>query len=182
MEIKICKNPSPKEKPTGALGFGRIFTDHMFLMDYTEGQGWHDARIVPYSPLELDPSAMVFHYAQEIFEGLKAYRTASGEIRLFRPYENANRMNNSADRLCMPKIDPEDWVGAVKALVEVDQDWVPTEEGTSLYIRPFMIATDPHLGVLLIYIAKESKTRKRILFLVYLMVSLSFCLVFLQCV
>jgi len=159
MEIKICRNPSPKAKPTGALGFGKIFTDHMFLMDYTEGQGWHDARIVPYGPLELDPSAMVFHYAQEIFEGLKAYRTKSGEIRLFRPYENANRMNNSADRLCMPKIDPEDWVTAVKTLVELEKDWVPHEEGTSLYIRPFMIATDAMLGV------HPSKTYKFIIIL-----------------
>ena len=159
MEIKICRNPSPKAKPTGALGFGKIFTDHMFLMDYTEGQGWHDARIVPYGPLELDPSAMVFHYAQEIFEGLKAYRTESGEIRLFRPYENANRMNNSADRLCMPKIDPEDWVTAVKTLVELEKDWVPHEEGTSLYIRPFMIATDAMLGV------HPSKTYKFIIIL-----------------
>ena len=147
MDIKITRNPSPKEKPTGKLGFGKIFTDHMFLMNYTEGQGWHDARIVPYGPLSLDPSAMVFHYAQEIFEGLKAYRTASGEIQLFRPYENVRRMNNSADRLCMPQIDPEDWVTAVKTLVELEKDWVPYEEGTSLYIRPFMIATDPMLGV-----------------------------------
>ncbi|MBR0144251.1 MAG: branched-chain amino acid aminotransferase [Clostridia bacterium] len=147
MEIKICRNPSPKEKPSGKLGFGRIFTDHMFVMNYTAGRGWHDARIVPYGPLSLDPSAMVFHYAQEIFEGLKAYRTASGEIRLFRPYENARRMNNSADRLCMPQIDPEDWVTAVKTLVELEKDWVPYEEGTSLYIRPFMIATDAMLGV-----------------------------------
>ncbi|MBO4407331.1 MAG: branched-chain amino acid aminotransferase [Clostridia bacterium] len=159
MEIKICRNPSPKKKPEGPLGFGRIFTDHMFVMDYTAGQGWHDARIVPYGPLELDPSSMVFHYAQEIFEGLKAYRTASGEIRLFRPYENARRMNNSADRLCMPQIDPEDWVGAVKALVELEKDWVPYEKGTSLYIRPFMIATDAQLGV------HPSKTYKFIIIL-----------------
>ena len=146
-EIKIYKTDTPKAKPTGALGFGKIFTDHMFIMDYTAGEGWHDPRIVPYAPIELDPSAMVFHYAQEIFEGLKAYRTKDGTIQLFRPYENANRMNRSADRLCIPEIDPDFWVKAVSTLVELEKDWVPYEEGTSLYIRPFIIATDAMLGV-----------------------------------
>ena len=158
-EIKIYKTDAPKAKPTGALGFGKIFTDHMFIMDYTAGEGWHDPRIVPYAPIELDPSAMVFHYAQEIFEGLKAYRTKDGTIQLFRPYENANRMNRSADRLCIPEIDPDFWVKAVSTLVELEKDWVPYEEGTSLYIRPFIIATDAMLGV------HPSKTYKFIIIL-----------------
>ena len=147
MEIKYELTKTPKEKPTGALGFGHIFTDHMFVMDYDEGKGWHDARIVPYQPLVLDPSALVFHYAQECFEGLKAYRTPEGKVQLFRPECNANRFNDSADRLGMPAIPPEDFVQAVKALVDVDRDWVPHSDGASLYIRPFCIATDVGLGV-----------------------------------
>jgi branched-chain amino acid aminotransferase len=119
----------------------------MFLMDYTPDAGWHNARIVPYGPLELDPSSMVFHYAQEIFEGMKAYRTADGTIQLFRPTENINRMNNSAARLCIPHIPEDIFLEALKELVELDQDWVPREPDTSLYIRPFVIATDKHLGV-----------------------------------
>jgi len=158
-EIKILKAQTLKEKPTGKLGFGKIFTDHMLVMDYTEGQGWHDCRIEPYAPIALDPSCMVFHYAQEIFEGLKAYRTADGSIQLFRPYENAFRMNRSAERLCIPQIDPDFWVKAVSALVELEKDWVPYEEGTSLYIRPFIIATDAFLGV------HPSKTYKFIVIL-----------------
>ena len=137
-----------KEKPDqNKLGFGRYFTDHMFIMDYTEGKGWHDARIVPYGPLSLDPACMVFHYAQEMFEGLKAYRTPNGEIQLFRPDKNIERMNNTNERLCIPKIDPSDALDAIKALVEVEAEWVPNVEGTSLYIRPFIIATDVQLGV-----------------------------------
>ena len=147
MEIKVTKTTSPKEKPDFSnLGFGRYFTDHMFLADYTEGQGWHDARIVPYGPLELDPSCMVLHYGQEIFEGMKAY-PCDGKILLFRPEMNARRMNRSAERLCMAQIPEEDFIEAVSALVKVERDWIPTEEGTSLYIRPFMIATQPNLGV-----------------------------------
>jgi branched-chain amino acid aminotransferase len=119
----------------------------MFIMDYTEGQGWHDARIVPYAPLSLEPSAVVFHYAQECFEGLKAYRTAEGKIQLFRPDCNARRMNNTQERLCMPAIPEEDFVEAIRALVEVEKDWVPHSEGASLYIRPFTIATMAQLGV-----------------------------------
>ncbi|MBR6740362.1 MAG: branched-chain amino acid aminotransferase [Clostridia bacterium] len=147
MEIKIERTAAPKEKPTGALGFGKVFTDHMLVMDYTEGKGWHDPRIVPFGPISLSPASMVFHYGQENFEGLKAYRTDDGRTLLFRPYENARRMNNSCDRLCMPKMDEELWVECVKAAVREDLDWVPTEPGTALYIRPFIIATDPFLGV-----------------------------------
>lgn len=148
LNIKIEKTASPKVKPDfSKLGFGKYFTDHMFLMNYSTELGWHDARIVPYGPIALDPSAMVFHYAQELFEGLKAYRRADGGIQLFRPNKNIERMNNTCDRLCVPRIDPDDVLQAIKAVVEVDSDWVPNDIGTSLYIRPFIIATDPMLGV-----------------------------------
>lgn len=145
MQIKIQK----KEKPdlTGQLGFGKIFTDHMFLMNYTEGTGWHDARIVPYQNISLSPASMVFHYGQEMFEGLKAYEGKDGKVRLFRPDMNAKRANASNERLCIPKIPEEDFVEAIKTLVDVDRNWIPTAPGTSLYIRPFIIATDDFLGV-----------------------------------
>ncbi len=147
-QIKITLTPSPKPKPDqNNLTFGHIFTDHMFVMDYTEGIGWHDPRIEPYAPLALDPSTMVLHYGQAIFEGLKAYKTKDGRILLFRPTKNMERVNVSNERLCIPPIDPEFAVEAIKAIVKVDQDWIPEAEGTSLYIRPFIIATDPYLGV-----------------------------------
>ncbi len=148
-EIKIELTKNPKAKPTDEsnLGFGRIFTDHMFLMNYTEGQGWHDPRIVPYGPISLDPSAMVLHYGQEVFEGLKAYRNVNGGINLFRPDKNMARLNVSNERLCIPPIDEEFCVEALKKLVEVEKDWVPHSEGTSLYLRPFIFSTDAHLGV-----------------------------------
>ena len=149
LDIKVTRTASPKAKPQDEtkLGFGKIFTDHMFVMDYTAGEGWHDPRIVPYGPFELDPATTVFHYAQEIFEGMKAYRTADGTIQLFRPDCNAKRMQDSADRLCIPKIPEEDYIQAVKAIVDVDRDWVPHTDGASLYIRPFVFATDVGLGV-----------------------------------
>ncbi len=148
LEIKIERTSVKKEKPDySKLGFGRFFTDHMFLWNYTEGKGWHDARIVPYENISLDPAAMVFHYGQEMFEGLKAYKTADGKIQLFRPQKNIERMNKTNERLCIPQVDPDETLDAIKAVVEVDSDWVPSEVGTSLYIRPFIIATDPHLGV-----------------------------------
>ncbi|MBQ9208527.1 MAG: branched-chain amino acid aminotransferase [Oscillospiraceae bacterium] len=149
MQINVTKTTNPKAKPAdeSKLGFGKIFTDHMFIMNYDDGQGWHDARIVPYAPFELDPSAMVLHYGQADFEGMKAYRTEKGDIQLFRPYENAKRINLSNDRLCIPHIDENDFVQAVKALVKVDEEWVPHNYGTSLYIRPFVFAVDPMLGV-----------------------------------
>lgn len=147
-EIKITKTMSPKQKPNeNELEFGTCFTDHMFLMDYTEGIGWHDARIVPYAPLTLDPAAAVFHYAQEMFEGLKAYKTKEGKVLLFRPDKNAERTKNTNARVCIPDIDQDLFVEAVKSVVAVDADWIPEKEGTSLYIRPFIIATEPFLGV-----------------------------------
>lgn len=149
MEIQITRTSQKKRIPTDphSLGFGKIFTDHMFLMDYDADLGWHDARIVPYAPLVLDPSAAVFHYAQECFEGLKAYRTKSGCIQLFRPDCNARRLNSTHRRLCIPEIPEEDFIAAIKALVTVEKEWVPSSEGASLYIRPFTIATLPRLGV-----------------------------------
>ena len=148
MEITITRTTAPKQKPsTDGIPFGTYFSDHMFLMNYTEGQGWHDARIVPYAPLTIEPSAMVFHYAQEMFEGMKAYRTAEGKIQMFRPMENINRMNNGGKKLCFPHIPEDLFMNALKTLLEVDQDWVPAAPETSLYIRPFIFATDAHLGV-----------------------------------
>jgi len=149
LDIKITRTPNPKAKPADEtkLGFGKLFTDHMFLMDYDKGEGWHDARIVPYGPFSLDPACVIFHYAQEVFEGMKAYRTAEDTIQLFRPDCNARRLQDSSDRLCIPRIPEDDFVQAVKALVEVEKDWVPHVDGASLYIRPFVIATDVSLGV-----------------------------------
>jgi branched-chain amino acid aminotransferase len=147
LDIKVTKTDVPREKPLGKLGFGKVFTDHMFIMDYTEGQGWHDPRIVPYADLTLSPASMVFHYGQEMFEGLKAYRGDDGGSYLFRPEMNAKRSNVTNDRLCIPQIPVEDYVQAIRELVKVDEDWIPTDPGTSLYIRPFIIATEPFLGV-----------------------------------
>ncbi|MGO0061312.1 branched-chain amino acid aminotransferase [Brevibacillus fluminis] len=147
-KIAFEQNQHPKQKPDQSkLGFGKHFTDHMFIMDYTDGKGWHDARIVPYAPIALEPSSMVFHYGQAVFEGLKAYKTADNEILLFRPDKNMERLNKSNDRLSIPAIDEEFMIEAIKELVRVDADWIPVEEGTSLYIRPFIIATEPFLGV-----------------------------------
>ena len=145
--VTYTENPKVKPADEGKLGFGRTFSDHMFLMNYTAGKGWHDGRIVPYAPLELDPSCMVLHYAQEVFEGMKAYRWEDGSIHLFRPYENAKRMQNSNERLCMPVVPEDIFVEAIKELITVDAEWVPHNPGTSLYIRPFIFATDAHLGV-----------------------------------
>ncbi len=148
MEIRIEKTTTTKQKPTmDNLPFGEIFSDHMFVMDYAEDKGWYDPRIVPYGPIQLEPSAMVFHYAQEIFEGLKAYKSKDGHVRLFRPYKNFERMNLSADRLAIPALDVDLCVEALKKLVALDRDWIPEQEGASLYIRPFIIATDESLGV-----------------------------------
>ena len=149
LDIKIELTTAPKAKPAPGqkLGFGKIFTDHMFVMNYTEGQGWHDARIVPFQNISLSPAAMVYHYGQEMFEGLKAYKGSDGEVYLFRPDMNAKRTNATNDRLVIPQLPVEDFVQAVSAVVDVDRDWVPTEPGTSLYIRPFIIATDEFLGV-----------------------------------
>ena len=149
MKISIEKNKMPKTKPSAQepLGFGRIFTDHMFLMNYEEGKGWFDPRIVPYQTINLDPAAMVLHYAQAVFEGLKAYRTSDGAIKLFRPEKNFVRLNISSERLCIPQIDTAFALKALKELIRVDQDWIPEADGTSLYIRPYIIGTDSHIGV-----------------------------------
>jgi branched-chain amino acid aminotransferase len=131
-----------------APGFGKHFTDHMVIADYTVDKGWHDANVVPYGPIALDPSAMVLHYAQEIFEGLKAYRQSDGTIASFRPDANAARLQRSAHRLAMPELSTEDFMGSLRALLAADHDWVPPAGGeSSLYLRPFMIATEPGLGV-----------------------------------
>ena len=148
MEIKIEHTTKLKPKPSvDELGFGRHFTDYMFTMDYTEGIGWHDAKIMPYGPIEMDPASMVFHYAQETFEGLKAYRHANGNIALFRPELNARRLIKSNERLCMATLPEDLFLEAVKAIVLYEQEWIPSEPGTSLYIRPFMFATEKGVGV-----------------------------------
>ena len=148
LNIRYEYTTQKKVKPDYAnLGFGKYFTDHMFMMNYTEGEGWHDARIVPFQNLSLSPATAVFHYAQEMFEGLKAYKTADGKIQLFRPQKNIERLNNTNRRMCIPEIDPDDVLQAIKAVVKTDEEWIPEEEGKSLYIRPFIIATDPMLGV-----------------------------------
>lgn len=147
IRIEKTTNPKPIPGPENPLTFGTIFTDHMFVMDYETGKGWHDARIVPYAPLTLDPSAMVFHYGQEMFEGLKAYKTEDGRTLLFRPDKNIERANRTNRRICIPEIPEEDFLQAIKEVVKTDEAWIPTKPGTSLYIRPFVIATDPFLGV-----------------------------------
>lgn len=149
LSIRMEKTTTPKEIPgkDNPLKFGTIFTDHMFVMDYETGKGWHDARIVPYQPISLEPSAMVFHYGQEMFEGLKAYKTEDGRTLLFRPGKNIERANNTNRRICIPEIPEEDFLQAIKELVKTDEAWIPVMPGTSLYVRPFVIATDPFLGV-----------------------------------
>jgi len=144
----IRKTTTPKPKPDpNTLKFGREFSDHMFIMEYETGKGWYDGRIEPYGPITLDPAASVFHYGQEMFEGMKAYRTPDRRVQLFRPYMNAERTRRTNERMCMPDIDPELFVGAIKALVDLERDWIPEKTGTSLYIRPFIIASEPFLGV-----------------------------------
>lgn len=151
MDIKIIPLPEEKKKPKltdeSQLGFGKIFTDRMFLAEWKTGLGWHNARIEPYGPFILDPSCLVFHYGQEIFEGLKAYKWVDGTVTLFRPKMNAKRFNLSAERLCMPEVPEELFLGSIEELVRLEREWIPTTEGTSLYIRPTMIAVEPILGV-----------------------------------
>ena len=148
MEIKITKAATLKAKPDSSnLGFGKIFTDHMFMMDWNNEKGWYNARIVPFENLSLHPASTVLHYGSEIFEGLKAYRRADGKVQLFRPIENIRRMNRSAERLCLPEI-PEDLaLEVLEKFVEMEQDWTPSADGTSLYLRPFMFGNDESLGV-----------------------------------
>jgi len=147
-EIAITRTAHPKQPPADAtLAFGKVFTDHMFLMEYDESRGWHDPRIVPYAPFMLDPATCVLHYGQAIFDGLKAFRGRDGRVRLFRLPDHARRLNHSAHYLCIPELDPEMVEESIRALVEVDQRWVPSLPGTSLYIRPTVIATETFLGV-----------------------------------
>ncbi|WP_282942131.1 branched-chain amino acid aminotransferase [Paenibacillus sp. RC67] len=148
VSIKIERTTTPKQKPDEAkLPFGKYFTDHMFIMDYEEGRGWYDPRIVPYQPIMMDPAAKVFHYGQTVFEGLKAYKGSDGKILLFRPQQNFKRLNRSNERMSIPAIDGDVCLEALKQLINVDQDWIPSVEGNSLYIRPFIIADQATLGV-----------------------------------
>lgn len=145
--ISVTLSSTRRQKPEDEkLVFGKVFTDHMFVMDYSGEKGWHDPRIIPYQPIQIEPSAMVFHYGQTVFEGLKAY-SADGNILLFRPERNFKRMNQSNDRLVIPRIDEALVLEGLKKLIRVDYEWLPKLEGTSLYIRPFIIATEPSLGV-----------------------------------
>ena len=153
--IELIRTTAPKQKPdASALGFGKYFTDHMFVMDYSPELGWHDAKIVPFGNLSLHPAATVFHYGAEIFEGLKAYKTPNGDIQLFRPTENIARMNNSAERICLPKLEPDFALEALKKFVDTEREWVPDADGTSLYLRPYLFGNDETLGVHTIQNAK----------------------------
>lgn len=147
MNIKIEKAKTLKAKPTENLGFGKIFTDHMLIVNYNREDGWKDARIVPFENLTLHPAATVFHYGAEVFEGLKAYRREDGKVQLFRPIENVKRMNNSAERIGLPQMEEQDMLDAILKFVEVEQDWVPNGFGESLYLRPYLLGVDEHLGV-----------------------------------
>lgn len=146
--IQITKTTTFKDKPsTEGLPFGKYFSDHMFTVDYTEEKGWHNGRIEPYGPIELDPASSILHYGQTIFEGLKAYVTNDGEAKLFRPEKNIERLNRSNDRLSMPEIDPEFLLKAIKELVSLDKSWIPSAPGTALYIRPYVFGTEPNINV-----------------------------------
>ena len=154
MEIKIIENTNPIVKPEKIEGFGKQFTNHMFVADYTREKGWFNARIEPFANLSLHPASTVFHYGAEIFEGLKAYRRADGKVQLFRPIENVRRMNNSAERLRLPLMDENDMLQAITEFVKHEQDWVPSGNGESLYLRPFLFGNDETLGVHSINAAK----------------------------
>lgn len=148
MNISVTKTTNPKAKPDPAtVPFGVAFTDHMFIMDYDDAAGWHNPRIVPFGDIQLNPGALVLHYGAEVFEGLKAYRTPDGQVQMFRPDANIDRMNDSAERLCLPKLDKEMALEALQAFVSVEKDWVPEPYGTSLYLRPFLFGTDPDLAL-----------------------------------
>ncbi|MBQ4443703.1 MAG: branched-chain amino acid aminotransferase [Clostridia bacterium] len=148
MDIQFVKTTCPKAKPDpDTLGFGQIFSDHMFRMEYNPQEGWHNARIVPFENISLHPASTVLHYGAEIFEGLKAYRRADGKVQLFRPIENIRRLNNSAERLCLPQIPEDVALEILTEFVRVEQDWTPYKKGTSLYLRPFLFGDDKTLGV-----------------------------------
>lgn len=147
LQIQPLESLKPLIEDENQLVFGKQFTDRMFVMEYDAGQGWHSARIQPYGPFQLDPAAMVLHYSQEIFEGLKAFRRGDGRIAMFRPWDNVARFNRSARRMCMPEVDEKFFLDALYQLIRLEERWVPKNEGTSLYVRPTMIATEPLLGV-----------------------------------
>lgn len=149
MKCKFIKAETLKAKPQddSKLGFGKIFTDYMFTLKYEQGKGWFDPTIEPYKPVEFDLATTVFHYAQGIFEGMKAFKNDKGEVRIFRPEENFARMNRSADRMCIPAFDEKEMLDYLKELIEVEKEWIPTSSGTALYIRPTIIGTNPILGV-----------------------------------
>jgi branched-chain amino acid aminotransferase len=150
MSFKITINPTENSKISdfdpNNISFGKVFTDHMFICDYHDNE-WHDPRIVPFGKIPMSPTLSALHYGQSIFEGMKAYKTPNGEITLFRPEENLNRLNRSADRMSMPHLPKEIFMEALSKLVNLDKDWIPSSVGSSLYIRPFMFATDDFLGV-----------------------------------
>ncbi len=148
MEIKVTPAQTNRTRPEDSdLGFGQVFTEHMFVMDYSEENGWHNPKIEPYQDFSVSPAAMVFHYGQAIFEGLKAYKTPEGKICLFRARDNFERMNRSAKGMCIPQIDVDFVMDAMKQLIKIEEKWIPETLGTSLYIRPTIIASDPFLGV-----------------------------------
>lgn len=147
LKIELNKNLKQKQADTSLLGFGKTFTDHMFVMDYTQGEGWHDAKIVPFENISISPASAVLHYGQEVFEGLKAYKTQDGKAFLFRPDQNMKRLNLSNERMDIPQFDEKFVLDALLKLVEIDRDWIPDQPGTSLYIRPFIFACDEQLGV-----------------------------------
>lgn len=148
MKVQVRKTKNPKTKPDPSkVPFGVAFTDHMFLMEYDDEKGWHDARIVPFDHIALSPAAVVFHYGAEVFEGLKAYRTPDGQVQMFRPDANISRMNDSAERLCLPRLNEEMVMTALKLFLSVEKEWVPDQYGTSLYIRPVLFATDEDLSL-----------------------------------
>jgi branched-chain amino acid aminotransferase len=146
--IRVSQASVKKTKPRDSdLTFGTVFTDHMFVMDFQEEKGWYDPRIEPYGPIALDPAAAVLHYAQAVFDGLKAFRGRDGRVRLFRPQKHVERLVQSSQRLCIPPLDPELALKSLVTLVGMEKDWVPSTVGTSLYVRPTIIASEPFLGV-----------------------------------
>ena len=146
--IRVTKRTNKKERPKDKdLAFGTVFTDHMFVADFQEEKGWYDPRVEPYAPLSLDPATAVLHYGQSLFEGLKAFRGKDGTIRLFRPQKHVERFNRTAARMTIPQVDPDLILRSWTTLVDVDRAWVPAAVGTSLYIRPTIIASEPFLGV-----------------------------------
>ena len=152
LSFSVIRAATPRTKAErdailGDPGFGKQFTDHMVAIDWTLGDGWHDARVIPYGPLQLDPASSVLHYGQEIFEGLKAYRHADDSIWTFRPEKNAARLQRSARRLALPELPAADFIESIRQIIAVDGDWVPSAAETSLYLRPFMIANESFLGV-----------------------------------